>query len=194
LHGKLQTARRITKNSGPMRQTSVMKPTPLKPGPGQESVWDYPRPPRLETVNKRIQIIMAGVNILDTTGAFRVLETSHPPTYYLPPTDFLAGVLEASSGSSFCEWKGQARYANLRVAQHTSRNAAWSYPNPTPGFKAIKDFVALYSSSVLILPEDGCFIAGERVRPQPGGFYGGWITTDVLGPFKGDPNFNSHGW
>jgi uncharacterized protein (DUF427 family) len=179
---------------GFMLETSGMRPIPIKPGPGQESVWDYPRPPRLEPVGKRIQIVMAGVSILDTTGAFRVLETSHPPTYYLPKNDFLPGVLEASSGSSFCEWKGNARYLSLRVGSHVSRDAAWTYPNPTPGFAPIQDFVALYASSVLILPEDGCFVAGERVTPQAGGFYGGWITSDVVGPFKGDPHFNSHGW
>ena len=177
-----------------MPETSDMRPTPIKPGPGQESVWDYPRPPRLEPVGNRIQIVMAGITILETSGAYRVLETSHPPSYYLPPQDFKSGVLETGSGSSFCEWKGHARYANLRVGSHSARNAAWMYPNPTSGFAAIQDFVALYAGSVLILPEDGCFVAGERVVPQPGGFYGGWITADVLGPFKGDPNFNSHGW
>jgi uncharacterized protein (DUF427 family) len=177
-----------------MPETSGMRPTPVKPGPGQESVWDYPRPPRLEAVGKRIQIVMAGVSILDTVGAYRVLETSHPPTYYLPKTDFLPGVLEASAGSSFCEWKGSARYLSLHVGSHVSRDAAWTYPNPTPGFVPIQDFVALYASQMLILPGDGCFVAGERVTPQPGGFYGGWITADVVGPFKGDPAFHSHGW
>ena len=177
-----------------MLKTSGMRPTLIKPGPGQESVWDYPRPPRLEPVGKRIQIVMAGVNILDTTGAYRVLETSHPPTYYLPKTDFLPGVLEASAGSSFCEWKGSAKYLSLHVGSHISRDAAWTYPNPTPGFAQIQNFVALYAARVLILPEDGCFVAGERVTPQPGGFYGGWITSNVVGPFKGDPAFHSHGW
>ena len=177
-----------------MPETSVMRPTPVNPGPDQESVWEYPRPPRLEAVSKRIQVVMAGVKILDTTGAYRVLETSHPPTYYLPKTDFLPGVLEASAGSSFCEWKGSAKYLSLHVGSHVSRDAAWTYPNPTPGFAPIKDLVALYAARVLILPEDGCFVAGERVTPQPGGFYGGWITADVVGPFKGDPAFHSHGW
>jgi len=164
-----------------------VKPTPIRPNAGQESVWDYPRPPRLEPVQKRIQIISAGLPLADTTRAFRVLETSHPPVYYLPPEDIHMEHLTKSAGSSFCEWKGGARYYALNGVE-----VSWYYPTPTKSFELIAGYLAFYAGRVTLQDGDGCFVDGERVTPQPGGFYGGWITADVVGPFKGIAG--SMGW
>ena len=164
-----------------------MKPTLLAPGPGQESVWDYPRPPRLEPTPRRIRIVFAGETIADTRRAWRVLETSHPPVYYLPLDDIRREWLIAAPGSSFCEWKGGAVYWTLRVGGREARRVAWSYPAPMLGFAPIRDHLAFYAG-----PLDECTVDGEAVCPQPGGFYGGWITTAVLGPFKGEPG--TDGW
>ena len=164
-----------------------MKPRRIEPAPGQESAWDYPRPPRLEDCTKRVEIIFNGVVIADTTRAKRVLETSHSPVYYLPPTDVALTYLIRVEGSSFCEWKGTACYYDLAVGNRRAARAAWAYPNPAPGFAAIKDHFAFYCG-----PMDVCLVGGERARPQPGGFYGGWITDDVVGPFKGEPG--TAGW
>ena len=164
-----------------------MRPQPEKPGPGQESVWDYPRPPRLERFDAPITIELGGEVIATAHGAWRVLETSHPPTYYLPRTAFAAGVLRDAPGSSWCEWKGQARYFDLVTAAKVASKAAWTYPKPTAGFEPIADAVAVMAGQV-----DRCTVGGETVIPQPGGFYGGWITSGVVGPFKGGPG--SAGW
>ena len=168
-----------------MRFSTRPEPDPV--GPGQESAWDYPRPPRLERVAARITIVFAGTTIVDTTGAFRVLETSHPPNYYLPPDDILPGVLERTASGSFCEWKGRAHYFDVRVGARCEPDAAWAYESPSPAFAAIRDHVAFYAGRM-----DACFVDGELVVPQPGGFYGGWITSAVVGPFKGGPG--SRGW
>jgi uncharacterized protein (DUF427 family) len=152
----------------------------IQPGPGQESVWDYPRPPRLEDTNKHIQIIFNGVAIADTHNAKRVLETSHPPVYYIPPSDIKMEYLVRTPHSSFCEWKGPARYYTVAVGDKQVQNAAWFYPDPTPAFTAIKDYVAFYPQLM-----DACYVNGEKVQPQPGDFYGGWVTSDIVGPFKG---------
>ncbi len=152
-----------------------------------EDVWTYPRPPALQPVAARIRIVFGGTTVADTRAAFRVLETSHPPVYYLPRDAFAEGVLEPASGTSFCEWKGLARYWSLRAGGRLAERVAWSYPEPTPGFVALRDHLAVYAG-----PMDGCFVADERVTPQPGGFYGGWITSDLKGPFKGVPG--SMGW
>ncbi|MGG6266381.1 DUF427 domain-containing protein [Leptolyngbya sp. AN03gr2] len=164
-----------------------MRPTPIPPQPGQESVWDYPRPPRLEPVNKRIQIIFNEVTIVDTEKAMRVLETSHPPTYYIPPEDIKQEYLLPSSRSTFCEWKGQGSYYSVKVGEKSAIDVGWYYSNPTPNFSAIENYVAFYAA-----PMDACYVDGERVIPQPGQFYGGWITSDVVGPFKGEAG--SWGW
>ena len=165
----------------------MMRPTPIQPQPGQESVWDYPRPPRLEPVEKRIQIIFNGVTIVDTHRAMRVLETSHPPTYYSPPEDIQQQYLIPSSRSTFCEWKGRGNYYSVQVGEKTAIDVAWYYSNPTPEFETMKNYVAFYAT-----PMDACFIGDEKVTPQPGQFYGGWITSDVVGPFKGE--MGSWGW
>ncbi len=152
-----------------------------------EDVWAYPRPPRVELVAKPVRIVFAGQTIAATNAAFRVLETSHPPVYYLPPSAFADGVLEPAAGQSVCEWKGAARYWTIRAGDRLAEGAAWSYPNPRPAFAVIRDHVAVYAG-----PMDACFVGGEAVTPQPGGFYGGWVTTDLKGPFKGGPG--SMGW
>jgi uncharacterized protein (DUF427 family) len=150
--------------------------------PGQESVWDYPRPPRVEPVRQRIRVEFVGVVIADTGRAYRVIETASPPTYYLPPADIRMECLEPSAHRSVCEWKGQARYWSVRVGDRVVADAAWSYPDPLAGFEAIRDHVAFYPGKM-----DACYVGDQRVTPQPGGFYGGWITPDIVGPFKGDP-------
>lgn len=159
----------------------------IAPGPGQESVWDYPRPPRLEAVTERLRIVFGDEIIANTTGGYRVLETSHPPVYYLPPEDFSARVLEPAAGHSFCEFKGVAAYWDIVAGGQRAQRAAWSYPDPTPAFASIRDFVAVYASQM-----DACFVGDERVQAQEGDFYGGWITSNVVGPFKGAPG--TRGW
>lgn len=144
-----------------------------------ENVRDYPRPPRIEPVHLRIEIILAGTKVADTTRAFRVLETHHAPTYYLPPDDIRAE-LHASPVRSFCEWKGAARYFDVSASGQTVRRAAWCYPNPRPEFRALAGHVAFYAGSM-----EGCFIDGVRATPQPGDFYGGWITPNLSGVPKG---------
>ena len=150
--------------------------------PGQESVWDYPRPPRIEDCAKRIQVVFNGVVIANSYRAKRVLETSHPPTYYVPPEDIKMQLLTRGSLATVCEWKGRAAYYSVDVGGKQEYNAAWCYPNPTPAFEAIKDHVAFYPNLM-----EACFVDEERARPQPGGFYGGWVTHEIVGPFKGDP-------
>jgi uncharacterized protein (DUF427 family) len=169
------------------KERRMRKPRAAKPGPGQESVWDYPRPPRLERSHRRLRIVFNRAVIAETTGAWRVLETSHPPVYYLPPEDIREEYLEPTSRSSFCEWKGRARYVTVRVGDRTAESAGWGYPDPVLAFAPIKDHLAFYAHLM-----DECTVDGEVVRPQPGNFYGGWITNDVVGPFKGEPG--SWGW
>ena len=161
-------------------------PKRIEPGPGQESVWDYPRPPGVEPTSKRVRVVFNGV-VADTVNAKRVLETSHPPVYYIPPDDIRMEHLSPAPGSSLCEWKGRARYYTVEVGERRAERAAWSYPEPRPEFESIRDHVAFYAG-----PMDACYVDDERVRPQPGGFYGGWITDDVVGPFKGGPG--TVGW
>lgn len=160
---------------------------PVAPGPGQESAWDYPRPPRLERVSDRLLVEFAGETIADTTRGYRVLETSHPPVYYFPPADVRFAFLIEAAGRSFCEFKGAARYWTIDAHGARSEAAAWSYPAPTPPFRAIKDHLAFYASRV-----DACWVGDERARAQEGDFYGGWITSRIVGPFKGGPG--TTGW
>ena len=159
----------------------------VTPKPGQESVWDYPRPPRLEASSRHIRVEFAGMVIAETQRARRMLETSHPPVYYIPPEDIRMEYLRLESGSSFCEWKGQARYYSVVVGEKTARRAAWAYPDPNRAYSAIKDYIAFYAEAM-----DACTVNGEKVQPQAGSFYGGWITKDIVGPFKGGPG--SSGW
>lgn len=161
----------------------MTRPSPeqrITPGPGQESVWDYPRPPRLEPTTRRIRIVHHDRTVADTTAAMRVLETSHPPTYYLPPADVDQSLLRPAAGASFCEWKGPASYFDLVVEGEALPRVAWTYPQPTGGFAPIAKYYAFYPG-----PLEACFVDDERVQSQAGDFYGGWITRDVVGPFKG---------
>ena len=162
-------------------------PLPDPVAPGQESVWDYPRPPRVEPVTLRLRITLGGEVIVDTADVVRVLETSHPPVYYLPIAAFTHGALSDGLGSSFCEFKGSARYLDVRGGGVVRPRAAWNYPDPSPGFASLADRVAVYPAQM-----DACTVDGAIVEPQPGGFYGGWITPDIIGPFKGVPG--SMGW
>lgn len=159
----------------------------IEPGPGQESVWDYPRPPRLEPVTERLRVVLGGVTIADTRHGFRVLETSHPPTYYLPVTDVLPDVLVRVDGASWCEWKGAAHYYDVRVGDRLAPRAAWGYATPNAAYAALANTVAFFAARM-----DACFVDDEQVVPQPGDFYGGWITRRVVGPFKGGAG--TRGW
>jgi uncharacterized protein (DUF427 family) len=153
-----------------------------------ESVWDYPRPPRVEQTGRRIRVELGGEVVAETRRALRVLETSHPPTYYVPLEDVVPGALVASGGATtYCEWKGHATYYDVVANGERASRAAWTYHDPSPGFEPIRDAVAFYPTAM-----DACWVDDERVEPQPGGFYGGWITSDVVGPFKGEPG--SRGW
>ncbi len=164
-----------------------MMPRPHTPSPRQESVWRYPRPAIAESSDRRIRIEHRGVLVADTCKPVRTLETSHPPSWYLPPADLTPGLLHRSDRRSFCEWKGEAVYWHLVVGDAVLRDVAWSYPEPTPAFAILRDHIAFYAG-----PLDRCTVDGEAVVPQPGGFYGGWITADLAGPFKGVPD--SRGW
>jgi uncharacterized protein (DUF427 family) len=153
----------------------------ITPGPGQESVWDYPRPPRLERSGRRLRVVFAGRTIADSVAGYRVLETSHPPVYYLPPADIDMDLLVASqTQGSFCEFKGSAHYFDLVTPERRSPAAAWAYASPSPAFVPLAHYLAFYVSRV-----DACYVDDELVLPQAGDFYGGWITRDVVGPFKG---------
>ncbi|MBP0615356.1 DUF427 domain-containing protein [Jiella mangrovi] len=164
-----------------------MRPKPDKPAPGQESVWDYPRPAIAEACNARIVIEHAGRIVADTTASIRTLETSHPPSYYIPKADIAPGVLHPAGGGSICEWKGAAAYFDVVLGDVVLARVGWSYPRPTPAFELLRDHVAFYAA-----PFDRCSVDGETVVPQPGSFYGGWITSRQAGPFKGVPG--SMGW
>jgi uncharacterized protein (DUF427 family) len=146
------------------------------------NVHDFPRPPAIERETRRVRIVLGGETILDNPGGWRVLETTHPPTYYLPIPAFRAGALVPRPRRSVCEWKGTARYFSVSGGGRTENDAAWCYPDPSPAYAALADHVAVYAGRM-----DGCFLDDERVLPQPGGFYGGWITSDLIGPFKGAP-------
>ena len=162
-------------------------PAPDKPRPGQESVWDYPRPPRLEEFRGSITVELGGQTVASTERGWRVLETSHPPTYYLPASAFAEGVLREADGSSWCEWKGRASYYDLVTPTRTAARAGWTYHSPTRGFELLTRAIAVMAAQT-----DRCTVNGEQVQSQPGGFYGGWITSWVVGPFKGIPG--SMGW
>jgi uncharacterized protein (DUF427 family) len=162
-------------------------PFAADPGPGQESVWDFPRPPALAPDGREVVVTWGDVEVLRTRRAIRVLETAHPPTFYLPWADADRSLFEAAPGSSFCEWKGPARYWSLQHAGRRLARVGWSYPQPLAGAEALADCLALYA-----WPDLHCTVGGEVAQPQPGGFYGGWVTPDLAGPFKGDPG--STGW
>jgi uncharacterized protein (DUF427 family) len=153
----------------------------------KESVWDYPRPPRAESTPKRIRVYFGGELVADTNRAIRILETSHPPVYYIPREDVQSEYLKPSARRSFCEFKGSAAYWTLEVAGKISEDAAWSYQHPERDYEVIRGCLAFYASKA-----DECFVDEERVQPQAGSFYGGWVTSDIVGPFKGGSG--SSGW
>jgi len=164
-----------------------MRPDPIPAGPGQESVWDYPRPPRLEAVRRQVEVILGGETIALTLTPMRVLETSHPPVFYLPPDSIVPGVLTPTGNTSFCEFKGTATYFTVSMKGQTVVDGAWAYDRPLPGYEPMAGYVSFYPSRMEV-----CLLDGEYVEGQPGGFYGGWITSDVVGPFKGGPG--TAGW
>ncbi|MCU1569921.1 MAG: hypothetical protein JWR33_662 [Naasia sp.] len=164
-----------------------MTTTRIPPGPGQESVWGYPRPPRVEASGQRVVVRLGGVVVADTREALRVLETSHPPAYYLPRSAFAPGALTPAAGFSVCEYKGRASYLDVEGGGAVAERAAWTYSSPLPGYEELVDHVSLYPGAM-----DACEVDGEPVEPQQGGFYGGWITPRVVGPFKGAPG--TLGW
>ncbi len=164
-----------------------MKPIPIPPNPGQESVWDYPRPACWEDTSKHIKVIFNDTIVAETRQAKRVLETSHPPSYYIPPEDVKFEYLIETPRKTFCEWKGSASYYKVSVGEKEANNAVWSFLKPTPNFLAIKGYCCFYVRLM-----DACYVDDELVTPQPGEFYGGWITKDIVGPFKGEPG--TMGW
>jgi uncharacterized protein (DUF427 family) len=153
-----------------------------------ERVRDYPRPPALVPCERHVRVEALGQVLADTHRSLRVLETFHPPTFYLPPESVHRDLLVPAPGRSFCEWKGVARYFDVvsrtgdTAGERRLRRAVWCYPEPTAAYRKLAGWFAVYPALM-----DACWVDGERVTPQPGGFYGGWITADVEGPFKGDP-------
>jgi uncharacterized protein (DUF427 family) len=162
---------------------------PLRPplNPGQESVWDYPRPPRVEISSKHVKVVFNGVTIAETDRAVRVLETSHPPVFYIPLDDVKAEYLREETRHTYCEFKGTASYYSVSVNGKKAMSAAWYYPNPTTGFEAIANYVAFYPQHM-----DACYVDNEKVQQQESNFYGGWITSEIVGPYKGAPG--TSGW
>jgi uncharacterized protein (DUF427 family) len=175
-HARLERARQSWRYTGQRRP-----PFAVEPGPGQESVWDYPRPPRIDPERRRVRVFANDILIADTSRALRVLETASPPTVYVPPADVAAHVLERRADTTFCEWKGRAIYFDVVTAERRHPRAAWSYPEPFPSFEPLADYLSFYPQLLT------CFLDRERVRPQPGGFYGGWLTSNIVGPVKGEP-------
>ena len=155
----------------------------IEPGEGQESVWDYPRPPAIRADIRLVEVTNGGMTIASSKGTYRVCETASPPTFYIPPQDIHLDGLISIRGSSYCEWKGSAEYWSLAASPDLP--VAWCYPKPRPRFDKLRGYFSFYPGRV------ECYVDGERVRPQAGGFYGGWITSEVTGPFKGDPGTGS---
>jgi len=159
----------------------------IVPGPGQESVWDYPRPPRVEEVPEPLKVVVAAMTLAETTRGLRVLETAGPPVYYFPPDDVRMDRLVRSPHATVCEWKGEAGYWTYDDGGLRIENIAWSYERPLPGFESIAGFLAFYAQLV-----DEAWVGDELATPQPGRFYGGWVTSRIVGPFKGEPG--TSGW
>jgi uncharacterized protein (DUF427 family) len=158
----------------------------ITPGDDQESIWDYPRPPICVEDSREVIVSFGDMVVAKSNSAYRILETASPPTFYIPPADVNLDLLAQSSGSSFCEWKGAATYWSLPDAGNAGTNVGWSYQSPTSNFEVIKDYLSFYPAKLQ------CTVAGEIVRPQPGGFYGGWVTNEIIGPYKGEPG--TAGW
>lgn len=174
---------------GSSRVTAGTQPPPrrIAPRAGQESVWDYPRPPRVERVPERLLVVVDGATLADTTRGLRVLETAGAPVYYVPAEDVVMDRLIASHHSSFCEWKGNASYLTYDDGSRRIDNIGWRYEDPNPGYESITGHIAFYAGRV-----DEAWVGEERATAQPGNFYGGWVTSRVVGPFKGEPG--TAGW
>ena len=157
-----------------------------RPGAGQESVWDYPRPPRVEPVARRVRVLLGDLCLADTTAALRVVETASPACYYVPPDSVQTSLLTPEPETTLCEWKGLAHYWSARAGPRRVPNVAWSYPEPFEEYEALAGYFAFFPGRV-----DACYVGDERVTPQPGDYYEGWITRDVVGPFKGEPGSDS---
>jgi len=155
------------------------------PGPGQESVWDYPRPPKLVAEHRRIVVKSGDLLIADSRETYRILETAGPPTFYIPPRNVHQELLKPFPGTSICEWKGTAQYCALATSTLPRQAIGWSYPKALAPYSATANYFSFYPGRV------GCFVDSERVRPQPGYFYGGWITDEIVGPWKGEPGTES---
>lgn len=152
------------------------------PRRGQESVWNYPRPPKLERIHKQMRVEFGGMVLAETTQGFRLLETGIPPVYFFPPTDVRIAYLILSARQTVCEWRGIARYWSIKIGKRVATDAAWSYPHPGEEYESISNFLAFYPGKV-----DACHVGKQKVKAQPGEFYGGWVTPKILGPFKGEP-------
>ena len=161
-------------------------PFAVEPGPGQVSVWDYPRPPCITPDGREVVVRWRDLEVARSRRALCVLETSHPPSFYLPWADVSRELFQPAPGDSFCEWKGPAQYWRLVDGTRRTQSVAWSYPEPLAGAEMLADYVAFYPAML------ACTVEGAQVQAQPGGFYGGWITPELVGPFKGDPG--SAGW
>ena len=157
-----------------------------EPGPAQESVWDYPRPPEIKPDSRRVVVKLGETVIASTDKAVRVLETASPPTFYLPPDSVNTDLLKAAGGGSFCEWKGKASYWTVEAGGQVVKSGAWSYENTSPAFSTIQGYFSFYPAKLK------CYVDDELVEPQPGGFYGGWMTSEIVGPVKGEPG--TGGW
>ncbi|MDQ2939215.1 MAG: DUF427 domain-containing protein [Actinomycetota bacterium] len=154
-------------------------------GLATESVWDYPRPPAVVSCERRVRVIHAGRTVAESDRALRVLETASPPTIYVPPEDVRAELLEPIEGHTVCEWKGQASYFDVAHEDGRAQRAAWTYTEPKDAYPELRDHIAFYPGRV------ECYLDDERVRPQTGDFYGGWITDEIVGPHKGEPGTES---
>jgi uncharacterized protein (DUF427 family) len=163
------------------------RPLHAEAGPGRQSVWDYPRPPAIERVRSHIEVVFADEKVADSKRAIKVMETSHPPVYYIPIADIVSASLELSGRRTACEFKGEADYYHVRIGERIATDAAWRYRHPTRGYEDLADCMAFYPQLM-----DACYVDGEQVTPQPGAFYGGWITSEIVGPFKGAPG--TLGW
>lgn len=174
--------------AGWQNRGNIRPPWAEQPAPGQESVWDYPRPAICEPTSADLEVTFDGVVIAQTRRGYRALETSHPPTYYIPAEDVRQDMLQPRPGTTVCEWKGAAHYWDVvGPTGRRARGATWAYPKPFVGFEAIAGHFAFYAKHM-----DQCRVNGAVARPQPGGFYAGWVTPDLAGPFKGDKG--STGW
>jgi uncharacterized protein (DUF427 family) len=187
MNDDMRLSRRLVGGTRVLAGTVPPPTTRVTPGPGQESVWDYPRPPRVEPVAARIRVVVAGITVADSTRALRVLETAGAPVYYVPPDDTRTDLLRPTGRASVCEFKGVATYHDIIVGDRVIPSGAWSYRRPSRRYEAIRDHVAFYAWRV-----DEAWVGDERATPQPGHFYGGWVTSGVVGPFKGGPG--TIGW